>query len=619
MTVINTNSAALLARAYGQKANKKMLEPMERLSSGLRINSASDDAAGLSVSKKMTAAIKDYDMSIRNSTDMISLLSTAESALAEIGAIQTRLQELAVQSANGIYAQQDRDSMELELYELVAEVDRIAKNTSFNGMSLLDGNFSLSGNGARDLIGVDLGEFSTGTVGRYWETASFENSAFDETTVTNVSALVNQIPGWEIHNERVALGQNTASANIYTLDGSQIDTDVGAASAGDKFKVTFDTGGAQIDIVATVGVGSYSITSLVADLNTANAALGSPAGLTFVSAAGRIQARYTGAELGVNSKVTGVLQFDAGGDGSFTASGTSSQTAVGIAAGAGTSTIGGFNTPIDSSPSPLSSPGDDNTPTNLGSLNNAGHTGFDASNGYLELKHTSNITVANGFDIVHGPYVISQTAKAFSAGDLVKFDWKAAGTPGGDAFSIYAYLLNTADGSTIELLNETSNSTAATPWVTKSTTVSAAGNYKYVFVSGTYDKTGGLIAGADMFIDNIVIERNRLPAALQHLMSQMSVLSVAEAVNASDVLAYSQEQTSTKRAQLGAIINRYLTSIDGALSKGQDMRKARSRVRDADFAIETSRLAKQQILAQASMAMLAQANASKNAVLELLK
>ena len=149
--------------------------------------------------------------------------------------------------------------------------------------------------------------------------------------------------------------------------------------------------------------------------------------------------------------------------------------------------------------------------------------------------------------------------------------------------------------------------------------MSAAGNYKYVFVSGTYDKTGGLIAGADMFIDNIVIERNRLPAALQHLMSQMSVLSVAEAVNASDVLAYSQEQTSTKRAQLGAIINRYLTSIDGALSKGQDMRKARSRVRDADFAIETSRLAKQQILAQASMAMLAQANASKNAVLELLK
>ena len=83
MTVINTNSAALLARAYGQKANTKLLKPMERLSSGLRINSASDDAAGLAVVNKMTAQIKDYDLSVRNSTDMISLLVAAEAALSK--------------------------------------------------------------------------------------------------------------------------------------------------------------------------------------------------------------------------------------------------------------------------------------------------------------------------------------------------------------------------------------------------------------------------------------------------------------------------------------------------------------------------------------------------------
>ena len=98
MTVINTNSAALLARAYGQKANQKMLQPMERLSSGLRINGASDDAAGLAVVNKMTAAIKDYDLSIRNSVDTISLLVAAESALSEINLMQRRLSELAVQS-----------------------------------------------------------------------------------------------------------------------------------------------------------------------------------------------------------------------------------------------------------------------------------------------------------------------------------------------------------------------------------------------------------------------------------------------------------------------------------------------------------------------------------------
>ena len=115
MTVINTNSAALLARAYGKKVNQDMLKPMERLSSGLRINSASDDAAGLAVVNKMTAAIKDYDLSIRNSVDTISLLVAAESALSEINLMQRRLSELAVQSANGVYTQQDRDSMEMEL------------------------------------------------------------------------------------------------------------------------------------------------------------------------------------------------------------------------------------------------------------------------------------------------------------------------------------------------------------------------------------------------------------------------------------------------------------------------------------------------------------------------
>ena len=145
MTVINTNSAALLARAYGQKANQQMLKPMERLSSGLRINGASDDAAGLAVVNKMTAAIKDYDLSIRNSVDTISLLVTAESALSQINIMQRRLSELAVQSANGIYTQQDRDSMEMELYQLVAEIDRIAINTKYNDVPLLDGSFTVTG------------------------------------------------------------------------------------------------------------------------------------------------------------------------------------------------------------------------------------------------------------------------------------------------------------------------------------------------------------------------------------------------------------------------------------------------------------------------------------------
>jgi flagellin len=141
-----------MARAYGEKANQNMLKPIERLSSGLRINSASDDAAGLAVSNKMTANIRDYDMAVRNSVDMISLLATAESALAQINQIQSRLMELAIQSANGVYTQQDRDSMEMELYGLVAEIDRIALNAEFSETKLLDGSFEVSGSSSRDIL-----------------------------------------------------------------------------------------------------------------------------------------------------------------------------------------------------------------------------------------------------------------------------------------------------------------------------------------------------------------------------------------------------------------------------------------------------------------------------------
>ena len=213
MTKINTNSAALLARAYGQKANTKMLKPMERLSSGLRINSASDDAAGLAVTNKMTASIKDYDLSVRNSVDMISLLNAAEGSLSQISAIQTRLMEIAVQSANGVYTQQDRDAMEMELIALVAEIDRIAGNTKFNDVTLLDGTYNSTGHGSRDKIPVNIGEFGTSTVGRYWEADDFENNNFSVQGPIVVLVIL-CVPGWAVHNKRVFLGQGTDLGSV---------------------------------------------------------------------------------------------------------------------------------------------------------------------------------------------------------------------------------------------------------------------------------------------------------------------------------------------------------------------------------------------------------------------
>ena len=141
MTVINTNVGALMARTYATKANDKMQTSMERLSSGMRINSAADDAAGLAVANKMTSQLSGIKMAIRNSQDGISLVQTAESGMSEITNMILRMRELAVQMENGIYTAKDRDNAQLEVNALLAEVDKIASNTRFNGVALLDGNY----------------------------------------------------------------------------------------------------------------------------------------------------------------------------------------------------------------------------------------------------------------------------------------------------------------------------------------------------------------------------------------------------------------------------------------------------------------------------------------------
>ena len=141
MTVINTNVGALMARTYATKANDKMQTSMERLSSGMRINSAADDAAGLAVANKMTSQLSGIKMAIRNSQDGISLVQTAESGMGEITNMILRMRELAVQMENGIYTAKDRDNAQLEVNALLAEVDKIANNTRFNDVKVLDGTY----------------------------------------------------------------------------------------------------------------------------------------------------------------------------------------------------------------------------------------------------------------------------------------------------------------------------------------------------------------------------------------------------------------------------------------------------------------------------------------------
>ena len=168
MTVINTNVGALTARTYAVKATANTETAMERLSSGLRINSAADDAAGLAVANKMEAQLRGMNMAIRNSQDGISLVQTAESAMGEINNMAIRMRELAVQMNNGVYTDADRANAQLEVTALLAEIDKIAGNAAFNEVKILDGTYSQdirAGNTNPEIINVAIDRMNTDSLG----------------------------------------------------------------------------------------------------------------------------------------------------------------------------------------------------------------------------------------------------------------------------------------------------------------------------------------------------------------------------------------------------------------------------------------------------------------------
>ena len=151
---INTNVASLNAQRNLSASQTNLAKSMQRLSSGLRINSAKDDAAGLAISDRMTSQIRGLNQATRNANDGISLAQTAEGAMQESTNILQRMRELAVQSANDTNTASDRKSLQAEVSQLISELDRIAETTSFNGQKLLDGSFA----GASFHVGANAGE-----------------------------------------------------------------------------------------------------------------------------------------------------------------------------------------------------------------------------------------------------------------------------------------------------------------------------------------------------------------------------------------------------------------------------------------------------------------------------
>ena len=223
MSVINTNISALAAQSSLRKTGLNSAMSMERLSTGVRINSAKDDAAGLAISTRMTANIRGMAAAIRNSNDGISLTQTAEGSLSAIQDNLQRIRELAVQSANSGNSASDRGSLNLEAQQLISEIDRVATNSAFNGSKLLDGTYKDqdfqvgSGNDISDRIRISIGSAKSanlGTQGAAAVTASVSLSG--AVTTTAIAAGDLSINGFAIAPS-VSDGLSTASSNASAI------------------------------------------------------------------------------------------------------------------------------------------------------------------------------------------------------------------------------------------------------------------------------------------------------------------------------------------------------------------------------------------------------------------
>ena len=216
MLSINTNMGALNASQSSYSANKSMETSMARLSSGKRINSGADDAAGLFISKRMATEIQGLNQAVRNASDAQAFLQTAEGSLEEVHTILLRIRELAVQGSNGTYTTQDVRAMRSEITDLQSEIDRIANDTTFNNLNMIQGSIS---DGITFQIGADNTQTMTvsvvGVSVAQIGLATLTSAGTNLTTATSMMAYISTI---DAAISTISSNRGTYAAAINRLD-----------------------------------------------------------------------------------------------------------------------------------------------------------------------------------------------------------------------------------------------------------------------------------------------------------------------------------------------------------------------------------------------------------------
>jgi len=241
MSVINTNLSAIKASNASTMASKALGTAMERLSTGKRINSAKDDAAGLAIATSMTSQVRGMNQSIRNANDGIAMAQTAEGALTEVTNMLQRVRELATQSASGTYQDAtDRVYMQTEVDELTAQIDQVVTNTKFNGVVLFDGSTTAvtiqAGANAADTVDLTLSDLTTlaasgGAAGSYDVSSATAANALLTSLDTELESISSARSGLGAGQNRLETVVNTLTSNVTNLSDARSrieDTDYSA-------------------------------------------------------------------------------------------------------------------------------------------------------------------------------------------------------------------------------------------------------------------------------------------------------------------------------------------------------------------------------------------------------
>jgi len=243
--VINTNIMSLNSQRNLNSSQDALQTSLQRLSSGLRINSAKDDAAGLAISERFTSQIRGLDQAVRNANDGISLAQTAEGALSESGNILQRIRELAVQSANATNSASDRQALQSEVSQLVSELDRIASSTEFNGQKLLDGTFGTAtfqvGANANQTIQATTANFRANNFGNY----RVEGAGASASNAARLNGETLTVTG-SLGAESVDIAVGSSARDVAeTITSKANNTGVTAFALTEEL-ATFDTAGAYV-------------------------------------------------------------------------------------------------------------------------------------------------------------------------------------------------------------------------------------------------------------------------------------------------------------------------------------------------------------------------------------